>query len=554
MQSRRALVVVGTLFALIGSGVAIDELDWFAPLRAVVRDRTVDREALDRGALGEILLSEGLVYPTNSAEDGRWRRRQVRPVYRADPTRRPVEPVAPPADALAHGWPVVAVSIDEDRLYDDERGLFVNWEERWEAPAHVAYFEDGEQLFETGCGLRLHGGTSRKAYVQEERGVTWRSVRLYFREGYGLDQAPDGVFFGPEYDPIDRLVVRGDSAISSALSFDISRRLGATAPPMRPGLYVLNGEIQGLFSMTLHLTRSVWEEVLGHEDFAFYRMRGGAVPEDEAAFHELEDWVASLAPGEFTWEGIDARVDLDHLIRHLFTIAWCGTDDWAQGAAVLDRSEDEPRWRWVHWDMDRSFRYSLTVLEDQEPWQKHGIDLLLGRGEVEEGLLRERDFQLDGVRGRLFAGLVRDSEVFRQRFAAFASEAINHRLSRDFFVDRLEYYSTYTTASGIGRSERQRVVQFFRRRSPFLQAELARAFGLDGPFALTLVVPVGLEVQVDGQAVPPDWSGSYLAGQEVVLDARGGVKGTWQVDGRVVGEGRSVSVPMTRDLELRWVE
>ena len=68
------------------------------------------------------------------------------------------------------GLPVLSLVTDPAHLWDEERGIYVNPQERgrdWERPVTIEWLSpEGEVGFSVGAGLRLHGGGSRRGIDQ----------------------------------------------------------------------------------------------------------------------------------------------------------------------------------------------------------------------------------------------------------------------------------------------------------------------------------------------------------------------------------------------------
>jgi hypothetical protein len=548
--ARAGLVNVAALASFGAAGWGLERAAWFEPLRRAMRDPTVPAHALDVGTLGKVLRHEDLVTTTRPRRDGRWRGTdsvRVYTPYRGGGGGAPSASDVLAAPHLVAGLPTLSLAVDEADLHDPVRGLFPNWRFGIERPAHVSYFEGLDLRFALGCGVRLHGHSTRRPDRRRRDGA---SFRVYLREEYGPEQFPEGVLFEREHGPLDRLVVRGVASVASSIAFDVARRLGSTTPAMRPVNFVFNGEPQGVYVVAEHLTRRLWRRVLGHDDFAFFRARGDNSPSDAAAASELRRWIDSLGVGEVTAELVGTRVDVDRLSRHLFAIAWCGTDDWAQGAAVLDRVQAEPRWTWVHWDMDRSFHPS--VLLEGGPWTKPALDLLLGEVplDVPEGhvLLVEREFQTTTGRGALFRGLVRDDPTYRASFVALATHALNHELTAEFLEACLARYEPFVGPRNLSEQRFEQIGEFLRFRSAFVLLDLGRAFALGPPLRCVVEAPPGVRVAIDGVEATERYEGWYFAGQTLALGGTGDAADPhdpsaegprlrgWLVDGRLVAE------------------
>ncbi len=122
--------------------------------------------------------------------------------------------------------PILSVATEEDSLHGYRRGIIQNWWQRgqnWERLAYVSYYENGKLQFATSAGLRLQGGSTRKAGI---------NFRLYFRKKYGMKEIEPGMIFGSNTQPIKRLVISSDRSSPRfnnplALKLHVSRLLNA---------------------------------------------------------------------------------------------------------------------------------------------------------------------------------------------------------------------------------------------------------------------------------------------------------------------------------------
>ncbi|MEM7309519.1 MAG: CotH kinase family protein [Planctomycetota bacterium] len=518
-RTRATLRIAAALLGFGAFGWTLEQAAWFDPIRRAMRDPTAPSPSLDRGELGQLLRGQGLLLEERPPRHERWRGHERDSRYRANPAGIPVAPSEPlAADYLVPGWPLISLAVDEVHLHDPERGIVVNWKTDWERPAHVSYFEGEELRFSSKCGVRLHGGKSRDPKVQARRGVTWRSFRVYLREEFGATLFPDSLLPGP---PSDRVIVRGNSALNCAFAFDISRSMGLQAPDMRPGVFVLNGKRQGMFSLAEHLTKRRWALRLGHDDFLFHRIRGGSDAEDQDAYGELRHWARRLDEGEATLAAVGARVDVDNLTRSIFVTAWTANDDWVQGAAVLERNVDEPRWRWIQWDMDRSFREGQGAPRDEEPWERESLGIIERRAGT-------------AVRGMLFLGLLRDEPAYRESFLTLATELMNHVLVPDRLLPLLEAYRPYVHPLGIAEGAMRGRKEFVLRRNHVVRGQLAEAFELGEPLRCRVEAPASAELVIDGHPAGERYRGFYFAGQTLHARTADGAERTWRVNGDAV--------------------
>lgn len=545
------IVIPAALALLLGAGWWIESSGRFDNTRKLMRNDVVPGEALVTGPLARVLRTNGM-FRAAVDEDGDF-------VYRLHEERLPIADSTNAAQPfLRKDWPLISVTVNEADLNDPESGIFANYEQRWEVPAQVSYFEGEELITQMPVGLRLHGNSTRRPEVRAKHGS---SVRLYARVTYDSGDLPLEQIFDGQATAANRLIVRGESALSSSLSFDIVREIGGDAPSMRPGLYVLNGEVQGMFSLSEHLTKDYWAERLGHGDFSFYRYRGNSSKVDARNYEDLHAWVARLEPGKVTMAKVSENVDLESYIRHMFPFLWCGTDDWAQGAAYLDRGPRLQLWRWVNWDMDRSFRYSTERdPTNAEIWRKMCFDLVLADLSKEPTVaieLKEANrVQREDVRSMIFAGLVRDDPMFRDVFAERAVGFMNHELGAEFMSERLSWYRQFSGKPGIASRAIDDAEIFLRRRSAFFREDMARALGLKDSVPVRIGVGAGGEQQtlvIDGRLEALPYLGYYFPGQTVTVEARGlgqGLSQAWRVNGELV-EGARLEVEVEGKLGIR---
>ena len=197
--------------------------------------------------------------------------------------------------------------------------------------------------------------------------------------------------------------------------------------------------------------------------------RGGRSTDERSKreYEALASWV-DLAPAPLTMDAVSSRVDLDNLLRHLFTFMFCGTTDWAQGAAVRVGADAESRWFWVHWDLDHSFRWS-------------------GRNDVEGpalGLIANsgRPSERGDVRARLFSRLRDEDPEFANHFTALVADLLNHRVGSTFIDDVINRFG-----SVLRRRSRIGLRDYFARRPDVIRTELDEYLGAGPSYPVSIL-------------------------------------------------------------------
>lgn len=430
---------------------------------------------------------------------------------------------AVPDTFLRPGQWLVSVAIPEESLNDPKRGILTNPLGRgreWERVGWVSVYEGHRLAFATRVGLRLQGGVGR------DPGPRGREAfRGVFRPSYGLPHLPPGGPIAAAARPPDRFVIRRPQGMPQAqtIAFEIARRIGAIAPSAEPVRFVMNGSLRPqTYEISEHVSPEGWgRSFFGHEDFRFYKFRGATSPADVAAYRALRDWVTT-APAPLRLEQVAEKMDMDNFVRHIFTIMYCGTNDWAQGGAVLNLRSTQPRWFWVHWDLDLSFRRGPT------PWRQPSVGLFTAPSRPNE--------QSD-LRARLFRRLVREDRQFVRYFTDRVSQMLNHSLTDEYLQDlvrRNELRSVQPIPfNGFDLST------FFERRNDQVFNSVATVLRQPRPHVVDVQAPSDVRLDVDGHEYLSQYRGRYFDGQSVTVRALGRdgkPRGLWSVNGRAVVE------------------
>ncbi len=441
-RNREIVTVLVWLAVLVGAGFVLEHSAGLAPAR-------------------EALSTEGGPAGTTGSNLGR-----ILDQLGAEPDRATFPAFAPselPPDlatwVAAHGpsQSLISLVVDQVDLDDPEQGLNSNPRERgrgWERIAYVSLFEAAEPVYSARVGLRRHGGASRTG---DGKRASWR---LYFRDEYGSDGPAAQVFAGIVEVP-GRIVVRKEPpGAPNLMAFEIARHNGALVPALVPARLLLNGDDKGRYLISEHINPAGWGlSHFGHRDFSMFIYRGRQSTSERSlrAYGELADRVAT-APAPLTMNEAGRRVDLDNLIRHMFTFLFCGTTDWAQGAAVRDDARAEARWAWVHWDFDQSFGRSGS-----HDWPRPALEPLLYGGRRDES---------NDVRARLMSRLIEEDPEFRTYFVELSTELLDGLTNDGFLNDLLDRH-----AHLVRRRHRVTLREYFANRPAVLRTELRELVG-----------------------------------------------------------------------------
>ena len=452
--------------------------------------------------------------------------------FKADPTLAP-SGRALDLSSLDPARAYISIAVDDAVLNDPTTGLLTYSQGRgrlWERPAVVSFIDvGGRTVWATRAGLRRNGGASRR-----QGRPSWR---LIFRDVYGSDARREPALPALAVAPQTLIVRREPGWHPNIFAMAVAQRNGALAPEIRPvGLFV-NGEYQGNYLLSEHVNRGGWgRSRFGDEDMFMFVYRGGRSNDARSsrAYGDLRTWIRT-APAPLDMEAVGARVDLDNLLRHLFTFMFCATTDWAQGAAVRQGTGIEPRWFWVHWDLDQSFLNARRSRVDGP-----GLGTVVNPGRPNEGV---------DVRAMLFNRLRAEDPKFGRHFTALVTELLNHRLGTAFFEQLVEQ-----SGHLLRREYAAELQEYFERRPSVIRAELDEYLDAGPSYRVSIQAPTSMPLDVDGFAESSGYQGWYFTGTPVSVDLADGSErfSHWLVNG-VRRDGRPLVATVSKPTSIRAV-
>lgn len=398
-------------------------------------------------------------------------------------------------------WPVLSLVVAEKDLNDSQIGILANRDKKgsdWEKIVQVSYLENGKVLFETHGGIRMHGG---KRLITGE----WQpGFKLYFRKKYGLKRVPEGLILPDIEVPLRTLVLQTTvwppgHPMNNPLAYDIAREIDCKVPSTRLVEVYLNGRSYGMHFAVEHLSRRQWGQRFAHDNYNFYKFRNDNSHADYKMYFR-QFWPIVTEKRQLTREIAGSRIDLDNFSRHIFSWVFCGTEDYAQGVAIYDNEDPEAKVSWINWDMDHSFfdHFATTYKVDRENWQQAAFELVY------------KDEHFSG-RTKLFSRLMREDEDFHRQFVDLIVQLLNHRLTRNFLHERVEYYRQMMEKFGEPHEEYVTMLRkFMDHRPEFIYRDMQKNFALSTPYTCGIRVPENEKIAVDGYTYEKDYRGMYF--------------------------------------------
>ncbi len=274
----------------------------------------------------------------------------------------------------ATALPVVSLVTDPAGFFSDQDGIYVegtngipgrcrstpvNWNQDWERPVHLSFFEPdgmgGQTLaLEHGAGVKIFGGCSR-IYPQ-------KSLTLHARGEYGAARFEHRFFPELDIESFDEVILRSSAQdwwrtmFRDGMIQTLTRHMDLDGQAYRPAAVFLNGEYWGLHNIREKLNEDYLAAHydVGDDDVEIIEGTWGG---QSAHYDALDDFLDanSLASPEAFAE-VERRVDVDQYTDYLIAQIYAANGDWPGNNLKLWRPlAQDGRWRWMLFDTDFGF-------------------------------------------------------------------------------------------------------------------------------------------------------------------------------------------------------
>lgn len=256
--------------------------------------------------------------------------------------------------------PLVSIVSDGDGLFDEETGIYVQYEKRgkaYEREAHMDFFDENFCLnFSMNCGIRIRGGVSRE---QAQKGFN-----IYAREEYG-SVAIENVFdrTGKSLDSLALMIEYDDVKVKDIIPYELSEDLNIGTQESFPCNLFLNGEYWGIYFVTERFDCNYFARHYGVSDQDVLMIKADSVEigeaEDFSYYQELLDFVKNNdLSKEENYAHFLKMVDIDSLIDYYCLECYLYNQDWPYNNYALWRTKNKSgssmysdgRWRFLVYD------------------------------------------------------------------------------------------------------------------------------------------------------------------------------------------------------------
>ena len=437
-----------------------------------------------------------------------------------------------------HEIPVVSLVVHPDHLWNAANGIYENWQQKgvgWERPAHVTLFKDGHTVVDTDCGIRIHGGTSRR--------FEKKSMRLYFGEAYNTDVVRERLFPQHNRGHFDRLIFYTPSTdhyagtgnpiyIADVLTQSLFQDMGHPVAAWQPAALYLNGNYWGLYWIRERLDDAFVREHMGIEEMDFHHDSWYA-QQAEVVEGTLDYWTECLhffythnmAESANYQQAIEEYIHIKSFTDYYILCIYAANGDWPHNNVdrVRDRNGD-PRWRWLMWDTNEAWRHEDPNVPTLEWATRDRIRLDLSVSDTERW-----------VESTLILRSLLKNETYRHFFINRFADLLNGLFLPDAMIERVSALcdlirpemngeiTRWADSQDFSLFDRQqdRLKGFLQLRHGYQRQQIVDHFSLSGVYALELNADEAqgqLRLNTLSLSHFP-WQGSYFSDVPIHIEA-----------------------------------
>ena len=439
--------------------------------------------------------------------------------------------------------PVLSLALDPDDLWDENTGIYKNFEGRgdaWERSMHLALIENNKTEFAIQGGVRIHGNYTRR--------LDKKSFRLYFRSEYGESKLNYNLFPDKGISKFKRLVLHAGgsdqptdrdswSHIRNPLAVQMWKEAGFSknVSMYKPVALYLNGEYWGLYWIRERVDKNFVESNFGYTNMDLQKeIRDTHVPEVEEGDdgHWLELWNFFKNNDISTPENYAIVKEkyfniVNYAQYHLIEI-FAGNFDWPHNNIYRLRNRGgSGRFSHILWDTDQAF--NLIGSADHS----HATLKWASRDEPRPDL----QFREPGDGSWLWSTFILRRLFENDEFVALFCNQYADFLNTIFDDGNLGSMARKIEASiedempremkrwgvsdqGTWRRNIDRVHRFLQYRDTEMASQIANRFQLGGLAKLTLTPSTGPgTVQINSLKPTLPWTGTYFEDNPITLKA-----------------------------------
>lgn len=461
-----------------------------------------------------------------------------------------------------HDLPLLSLVTDWDNLLDPDIGIHTNYKKDgpdWERDVNLQYFRENQPGFSVDAGIRLQGSTSR--YMNK------KSYRIFFRPAYGRDRLVYDLFGDPAVQSFNKLVLRSgyDDALTynsswtptdgtllrDPLASELWQELGQLNSRGNFAAVYLNERYWGIYNIRENVDEDLVRDHLGWQDFDMVRLDRQGIDLKFGTRDEWDRMWTLFQTGDFSQDSVYQQaahmLDMDSFTDLQALVQFTRYYSWGWGVFAYRASSAGARWRWVIWDLDRTFD------NDHVSW--NGFSFYNSTTGQDWPNLMMKQLLKNARFRHLFINKIADllNTHFRSGRAVFKLDSLKNLIESELPKEADRWHSTVQR----WQSNVQNVRDFINQRPAIVRQQILSEFDLPAMHNLTVDTQpaAGGTIKINSANISAfPWSGIYFENNPITVTAQpapGYRFAGWQ-DG-LTGDSASVELNLTADTHLQAV-
>ncbi|HET6244272.1 MAG: CotH kinase family protein [Bacteroidetes bacterium] len=423
--------------------------------------------------------------------------------------------------------PVFSITMAPDDLFDDNIGIYTNYEQDWEKQCYIEYFDKQKvKQFELSAGIKIQGNYSK---IQAQK-----SFRILTRKEYGTSWLEYPLIpEKPHIKSYKRFNLRnggGDYSycrIRDAFMQRVLKDSPVDRMGYEPAIVFLNGEYWGQYEIreqqnTQHLLKNYGipedqVDLLYHKG-DFVRAQAGSVDE----FYVMHDYISSISHQKSDFYKLaNQTLDLENFTDYFIAGIYYSNRDWIDNTAPANNirlyreKKPDSKWKYMFWDLDMG-----SGLYDKPTDRVNNLAMV-------------RNPMEPNVHSDIFRYLSQNTE-FRNYFVNRYADLMNTAFQLEN-IKKVAYDMRDSIASSMERHQDKwgkdyawwhysvdKMVNWHKRRMPYARKHLNDEFSLKGQVNITLTTSPPNSGRIKISTIIPDslpWKGVYYNGVPVTITA-----------------------------------
>ncbi len=305
-----------------------------------------------------------------------------------------------PSGVNRFSLPVVSISIDENKFFDYNNGVYVagadfetwrnanpadnaDWETNNgnfyrtgianEKVGNISYLVNGTEVLNQDAGFRIHGGISRRYQL--------KSLNVYACSEYGENSFDYPLFNELNVDEFSSFVLRnsgGDfqnTMFRDALNQAILKSFRPEKEAYQPTVSFLNGEFWGILNLRDRYSSDYFKRTYNADAVDYLENEGVVQEGDNVKYTELMNYLnANSLVTTANYDYIKTQVDTENFADYYIGNIFMLNEDWLNNNVNFWRNKIpvnnlgaanglDGRWRWAFHDMDNTMGYVFGEID-----------------------------------------------------------------------------------------------------------------------------------------------------------------------------------------------